>query len=100
LLILHIHIFTVCPLPADFGFGQRKRDAEAFVASFQPTYYQKQYRVYGDSVRLLRADPNSWQVHVLRRDGSNECIHTQDSQPSYKDVENILRNRPDSMMNK
>lgn len=38
-------------LVSDFGFGQRKADAEKFIASFQPTYCLKQLRVYGDSVR-------------------------------------------------
>lgn len=50
---------------ADFGIGQRKRDAEEFVARFKPTYYQKQYRVYGDSVRLIHAYPGAWQVGAV-----------------------------------
>jgi hypothetical protein len=41
-------------LVSDFGFGQRKADAERFIASFQPTYCIKQLRIYGDSIRCGR----------------------------------------------
>ncbi len=38
-------------LVSDFGFGQRRENAERFIASFQPSYSLKQLRVYGDIVR-------------------------------------------------
>ncbi|PNH01740.1 hypothetical protein TSOC_012349 [Tetrabaena socialis] len=87
-------------LVSDFGFGQRKADSERFIASFEPTYCQRQLRVYGDSIRLLKAHPNRWQVHTVARNGSSECISTQEAQPTYQEVEALLRDRPDSMMNK
>lgn len=93
-------------LVSDFGFGQRKADAEKFIASFQPTYCLKQLRVYGDSVRSLKAFPNKWQVHVVGRGGPSgaappaELIATQEVQPTYAEIEAMLRDRPDSMVNK
>lgn len=38
-------------LMSDFGFGSRKEEAEKFVASFTPSYWLKQLRVYGDDIR-------------------------------------------------
>ncbi|EFJ40183.1 hypothetical protein VOLCADRAFT_100045 [Volvox carteri f. nagariensis] len=87
-------------LVSDFGFGQRKAEAERFINSFQPTYCLKQLRVYGDSIRTLKAHPNRWQVHVVDRGGSSDCIATRDEQPSYQEIEALLRDRPESMMNK
>ncbi|GIL56101.1 hypothetical protein Vafri_11532 [Volvox africanus] len=87
-------------LVSDFGFGQRKAESERFIASFQPTYCLKQLRVYGDSIRILKAHPNRWQVHVVNRGGASDCIATRDEQPSYQEIEGLLRDKPDSMMNK
>ncbi|GFR50904.1 hypothetical protein Agub_g13201 [Astrephomene gubernaculifera] len=94
-------------LVSDFGFGARRQEAERFIASFQPTYSLKQLRVYGDTVRTLKAHPNRWQLHLARRAGSssssragNDCIATRDEAPSYAEIESLLRARPDSAVNK
>ncbi|KXZ44909.1 hypothetical protein GPECTOR_61g862 [Gonium pectorale] len=87
-------------LVSDFGFGSRKAEAERFIASFQPTYCLRQLRVYGDSMRLLKAHPNRWQVHRVTRGTALECIATREEAPSYAEIEGLLRDRPDSMMNK
>lgn len=50
--------------------------------------------------RTLKAHPNRWQVHVVNRTGGSDCIATRDEQPSYQEVEALLRDRPESMMNK
>mmetsp|Transcript_13657 Transcript_13657/g.29301 ORF Transcript_13657/g.29301 Transcript_13657/m.29301 type:complete len:285 (+) Transcript_13657:15-869(+) len=85
---------------SDFGIGQRRVDNEKFVGSFAPSYYLKQLRVYGDNVRVLKAHPGDWQVYVLDRKGGADLIGTFPDQPQYADVEELLRQRPDSMMNK
>lgn len=38
-------------LVSDFGFGQRKVDSEKFINSFEPSYFLKSLRVYGDQIR-------------------------------------------------
>ncbi len=65
-------------LMSDFGFGQRKADAEKFIASFQPTYCLKQLRVYGDSVRWawVRVRGIQGGRRHLRADGENAYVHT------------------------
>ncbi|KAG2492415.1 hypothetical protein HYH03_009358 [Edaphochlamys debaryana] len=87
-------------LMSDFGFGQRKVDAERFIEGFEYSYCLKQLRVYGDTIRTLKAHPNRWQVHVAGRKVAPDCIATRDEQPTYQEIEALLRDRPDSMMNK
>jgi hypothetical protein len=47
---------------AEFGFGTRRAESEALVASLQPSYSFQQLRLHGDYVRVLRAYPGKWQV--------------------------------------
>ncbi|GAX83781.1 hypothetical protein CEUSTIGMA_g11206.t1 [Chlamydomonas eustigma] len=84
---------------SDFGFGPWRAESEALVASLEPSYQFKQLRVYGDDVRLLKAHPGLWQVHVLGREGKSELIGVQDMKPTYQQVEALLRARPSSRMN-
>jgi hypothetical protein len=83
----------------DFGFGPWRTESEALVESLAPSYQFKQLRVYGDDVRLLKAHPAPWQVHVLGREGKSELIAFQDEKPTYQQVETLLRARPSSRMN-
>ena len=53
---------------ADFGFGPRRAESEALVASLEPSYAYQQLRLQGDYVRVLRAHPGRWQVRLA--DGS------------------------------
>lgn len=50
--------------------------------------------------RILHSHPNQWQVHVFDRQGGSQCLRTQATEPTYAEVEALLRDRPDSMMNK
>lgn len=84
---------------SDFGFGPWRRESEELVASLQPSYQLKQLRVYGDEVRVLRAHPGQWQVHLLDRKGASEVLAVQDERPTYQQVEALLKARPDSRMN-
>ncbi|KAG2447762.1 hypothetical protein HYH02_007220 [Chlamydomonas schloesseri] len=87
-------------LVSDFGFGARKEASERFIASFADTYSLRQWRVYGDQLRTLRAYPNRWQVHLVQGRNASECIATREAAPSYQEIEALLRDRPDAMMNK
>lgn len=87
------------PGQSDFGlFG--RQESESVVSSFVPTYQLKQLRIYGDDIRLLKAFPSDWQVHVLDRKGGSEMIATTKERPSYAEIEALLKSRPESMMNK
>lgn len=54
-------------LEAFCRFGQKRRDAEGFVSSFQDVFFMQQRRVMGDSIRLLKCFGSKWQVvpHTL-----------------------------------
>ena len=56
---LLMHNFDIV---SDFGFGTRRAESEALVASLQPSYTFQQLRIQGDYVRVLRAHPGKWQV--------------------------------------
>lgn len=62
-------------------FGQRRRDAEEFVNSFQDVFFMQQRRVMGDSIRLLKCYEGKWQVHAWHAldNADSECwlIHSQ-----------------------
>uniref|UniRef100_A0A7S0RMB0 DUF1995 domain-containing protein n=1 Tax=Chlamydomonas leiostraca TaxID=1034604 RepID=A0A7S0RMB0_9CHLO len=94
---------------SDFGIGPWRAAKEAFVATFEPTYWLRQQRVYGDVVRVLRGYPHAWQVHVdvARAPGTranlapaSECIAVTPALPSYAEIEATLRARPSSSINK
>eukprot|EP00878_Enallax_costatus_P004249 GHUV01004479.1.p1 GENE.GHUV01004479.1~~GHUV01004479.1.p1 ORF type:complete len:280 (+),score=96.82 GHUV01004479.1:219-1058(+) len=87
-------------LVSDFGFGSRKEASLKLVESFVPTYWFKQIRVSGDDLRVLRAHPNKWQVHVVTRDGSDTLLSSFDEQPSYAELQKALRAWPQAATNK
>ncbi|KAK9825457.1 hypothetical protein WJX81_003422 [Elliptochloris bilobata] len=76
---------------SDFGVGPWRRRTEAFLGSFTETYSLRQFRIFGDNVRLLKAYPNDWQVWLAREDGEPECISTQATKPTYRELETLLR---------
>lgn len=86
-------------LLSDFGFGPWRAESEALVTSLKPSYQFKQMRVYGDDLRILKAYPGQWQVHALDRAGGSQLVAAQDDQPTYKQVESMLKARPSSKMN-
>ncbi|GMH34312.1 hypothetical protein BSKO_02146 [Bryopsis sp. KO-2023] len=76
---------------SDFGFGNKKKNAEKFLEPFQWTYSLKQYRVQGYDLRVLRCYPGDWQVHIASEDGTIECVAKEPEAPSYKRLEEIVR---------
>ncbi|KAL3156971.1 hypothetical protein ABBQ38_001229 [Trebouxia sp. C0009 RCD-2024] len=76
---------------SDFGFGAKRRDCEQFLTAFQDVYYLKQQRISGDEILVLRSYPGPWQVHLVKPRGLDECIHTQEAKPSYRELEAILK---------
>eukprot|EP00271_Cylindrocystis_brebissonii_P015650 TRINITY_DN385_c2_g1_i1.p1 TRINITY_DN385_c2_g1~~TRINITY_DN385_c2_g1_i1.p1 ORF type:complete len:384 (+),score=49.11 TRINITY_DN385_c2_g1_i1:92-1243(+) len=77
---------------SDFGFGQRRKEAEALVASFTPTYALKRLRIQSRDVRLLQCYPGGWQIFLTEANGiTSTCIARQPTLPSYRELEAILR---------
>ncbi|GBG77440.1 hypothetical protein CBR_g23889 [Chara braunii] len=81
---------------SDFGFGAKKRAAEAFVGSFTPTYFLKQLRILGEEVRILRRYPDGWQVFVVTGPEEVDCVAVLSDRPEYRKVEEILKGRKGS----
>lgn len=78
---------------SDFGIGGQRQRKEEFVSSFEMTYCLRQYRLQGSDVRLLRCYPRDWQVHLVSQNGSDELLSVEKDQPSYKRLEEILKER-------
>lgn len=85
---------------SDFGFGPWRRQAEEFVNSFEIVYTLTEQRVgeasnvtssSGGVVRILKCYPGSWQVHLMLLDGKSEVVGVFPSQPTYKAVEDAVR---------
>ncbi|DBA92198.1 hypothetical protein WJX77_010076 [Trebouxia sp. C0004] len=76
---------------SDFGFGAKRRDCEKFLGAFQDVYYLRQQRISGDEILVLRSYPNPWQVHLVKARGGDEFIHSQETKPSYRELEAILK---------
>lgn len=87
-------------LVSDFGFGRRKEEALAFIDTYQSTYYLRQLRVTGDDLRVLRAYPGQWQIHVRTSSNQLKLLDTLDAQPEYKDLEAALKAWPESSSQK
>ncbi|KAF8073061.1 hypothetical protein HT031_000722 [Scenedesmus sp. PABB004] len=84
----------------DFGWGSRKDAALALVESFTPTYWLRQSRVAGDDLRVLRAHPGQWQVHLVARDGSDRLLQSFAEQPTYAQLTETLKALPEAAINK
>ncbi|GLJ28600.1 hypothetical protein SUGI_0563590 [Cryptomeria japonica] len=84
---------------SDFGFGPWKRQAEEFLASFEPVYVLLEQRVgeasnilsgVGGVVRILRFYPSDWQIYLMAWDGTSDLIGTTEKQPTYKELEKFV----------
>ncbi|GLJ51696.1 hypothetical protein SUGI_1098740 [Cryptomeria japonica] len=85
---------------SDFGFGEQRKQREKFVQSFSNVYFLKQIRILGEDVRLLKSYPGIWQVFVIEKGGNIECIATEEEKPSYKRLQDILKERKGGVANK
>lgn len=85
---------------SDFGLGERRKQRENFVQSFSNVYFLKQIRILGEDVRLLKSYPGIWQVFVIEKGGNIECIATEEEKPSYKRLQDILKERKGGVANK
>uniref|UniRef100_A0A0D6QZW1 DUF1995 domain-containing protein n=1 Tax=Araucaria cunninghamii TaxID=56994 RepID=A0A0D6QZW1_ARACU len=85
---------------SDFGFGEQRKQREKLVESFSTVYFLKQVRILGEDVRLLKTYPGDWQVFVIDKGGSIDCIATEEEKPSYKRLQDILKERKGSVANK
>jgi hypothetical protein len=76
---------------SDFGFFGRKA-AEEFLAGFEDVYFVRVYTIAGDSIRILRAYPGDWQVHLVN-EGTGEAalVTTMPQRPSYRELEALIR---------
>ncbi|KAG6546740.1 hypothetical protein Mapa_011929 [Marchantia paleacea] len=84
---------------SDFGFGPWRRQAEEFVKTFEKTYVLLELRVgeasnivYGTGgvVRILKCYPRNWEVYLMAWDGTSELISDTPTQPSYRDLEQLV----------
>ncbi|DBA95240.1 hypothetical protein WJX82_003981 [Trebouxia sp. C0006] len=76
---------------SDFGLGAKRRDCEKFLGAFQDVYYLRQQRISGDEILVLRSYPDPWQVHLVKARGGDDFIHSQETKPSYRELEAILK---------
>uniref|UniRef100_A0A6T7UQQ4 DUF1995 domain-containing protein n=2 Tax=Pyramimonas obovata TaxID=1411642 RepID=A0A6T7UQQ4_9CHLO len=84
---------------SDFGFGPWRERRESFINSFEPAYCLKSFRVLGENVRILRGYPGTWKVYAISEAGEAELVGDQDAQPTYKELEAMLRAREGSISN-
>lgn len=88
---------------SDLGLLPWVRKAnEELVGSFQETYTLRQLRMNSDDVKLLYSYPSPYAVNLRRPDAptQNECVAQRESEPSYRELEGILRGVPWSMSSK
>merc|ERR1711988_697784 len=70
LLIVNPQWSTEGQVISDLGFGPWKKANEEFIASFDLTYVQRQLRIKGQQVQLLKSYPcPEWQVFAVSPDG-------------------------------
>eukprot|EP00252_Welwitschia_mirabilis_P023727 TRINITY_DN6784_c0_g1_i7.p1 TRINITY_DN6784_c0_g1~~TRINITY_DN6784_c0_g1_i7.p1 ORF type:complete len:266 (+),score=73.14 TRINITY_DN6784_c0_g1_i7:356-1153(+) len=84
---------------SDFGFGPWKREAEAFLGTFEPVYGLLEQRIgeasnivsgSGGVVRILRCYPSQWHVYLMSWDGTSHLIGTTEKQPTYRELEQLV----------
>ncbi|PSC69812.1 AAA+-type ATPase (ISS) [Micractinium conductrix] len=88
---------------SDLGFLPWQRKAnEELVAGFRETYVLRQLRMNSDEVKLLLSYPSPWAVCLRRPEAptQNECVAQRPQQPTYKELEVLLRSVPWSMSSK
>ena len=74
----------------DLGFGPWRQANVDFIARFEETYSLKEYRIRGQTMRVLRAYPGPWQTFVLDGRGGVERISTLETKPVFADLERAL----------
>jgi len=87
-------------LLSDLGVGPWKRRNEEFIATFEDTYVLKRLRISGDNVRLLRQYPGQWNIFLTDLEGQDMCLGVQENEPSYKDLQRLLKDTPTSNSSK
>ena len=88
---------------SDFGFGLRKKRAEAFLRKFTTTYSLVETRIGNNLgpnfangvrgvVRLLKASSSDWQIHVMSNNiGTLRMpVVTRKAYPSYRELCSLL----------
>jgi hypothetical protein len=74
----------------DLGFGPWRQANLDFIDKFEQTYSLQEYRIRGQTLRVLRAFPGAWQIWVLDGRGGVERIASQDAKPTFADLERAL----------
>ena len=74
----------------DLGFGPWRQANLDFIAKFEQTYSLQEYRIRGQTLRVLRAFPGAWQIFVLDGRGGVERIASQAQKPTFADLERAL----------
>lgn len=87
---------------SDFGpFPWVRKAAEEFIGGFTETYTLAQLRINGDDVFLIYSYGLGWQVNVASgMTSQTEVVLQQDTRPSYKEIEALLRSLPWTMSSK
>lgn len=84
---------------SDFGIGPWKRQAEEFLATFEPVYVLLEQRIgeasnivsgSGGVIRILRCYPSDWNIFLMAWDGTSDLIGTTTKQPTYKELEQLV----------
>jgi hypothetical protein len=79
-------------LAPEFGFGAAARADERYVASLEPAYVLRRARVAGAELRVLRAYPGPWQVHLLRgARGGGALLAADGARPGYDRLAALAR---------
>lgn len=77
---------------SDFGFGNSRRKAEAFVGSLEYVYYLQRFRIMGDEVRVLRCYPGQWQIHCMGNSArDSRLLSVERERPTYDRLVEILK---------
>mmetsp|Transcript_20767 Transcript_20767/g.36971 ORF Transcript_20767/g.36971 Transcript_20767/m.36971 type:complete len:337 (-) Transcript_20767:333-1343(-) len=76
---------------SDFGWGQKKVNAENLIQSFDYTYSFEQRKQNGANIKLLKSYPQQWAVLETQDDRTFNCIGTADERPSYQAVDEMLK---------
>eukprot|EP00877_Chromochloris_zofingiensis_P004360 jgi/Chrzof1/13925/Cz08g18030.t1 len=92
-------------LVSEFGIGPWRKANEEFVATFEPSYQLFEQRIgapssinmannsryaSGGVVRVLRAYPGQYEVHVMASNGASQPIGAFPQKPSYRQLDDLI----------